>query len=226
MPRFSFIATCSSLLVLVACGDPLVGADYLGEPLMVLAGQVLVEEALPALQGEATVAIFWSSQGEHASEHQQQTEIGTSFPSLYTVTLFTPPPDEVLYQPPHAPGAVAIGVPIVFDDADLDGRYDDGDTLLGGSADVLVLFATEPMGHGEPPEEGGGGGGPGDTHEPREAGEPLEEGYHAVSALGRSCDEGSTVLSLADPHAVDLVLGELSEHLVDMDCDGDTDEWF
>ena len=236
MSRFSCLAMCSRLqsvllgLSLVACGDPLVGAGYQGVPLMQLGGQVIIDDVMDEPQGEIRVAVYWSSRGEHGLEHQQETRVGTSFPANYTLTLYTPPPDEVLYQPPHAGAPMAIGVPIVYDDIGGDGGFSDGDTVLGGSQDVLILYAMEAEEHQPPPDGGGGGpddtGGPGPGDDPGPGnGEPLEAGYHAVSALGGSCDAEYLVLNLVDPTEVTMAVGELWDNLVDMDCDGDIDEW-
>jgi hypothetical protein len=205
--------------MLAACGEPLVGADYQGEPLMVLSGQVLMEDALPVPQGEVRVAVFWSSQGEHGHQHQQQTQVSTSFPSRYTLTLFTPPPDEVLYQPPHTPSPVAIGLPMLYDDADFSGSFDGGEEVLGGSLDVLVFYSAESLGHQPPPAD--------DTDDPQGEGprEAIEPGFHAVQQLGQSCDQGDLVLTQVDPTTVAMAVGDLWTRPGDMDCDGDDDEW-
>jgi len=220
----------TSLLLLVtalcACGDPLEGAAYQGEPLMTLSGQVLLEEALPELSGEVRVALFWSSQGGHGQQHEQQVAIATSFPSSYTLTLYTPPPDKVLYQPPHASGPVGIAVPMLYEDLDGSGLYDQAsEQVLGGSQDVLVLWSAEalhPREAGDGPPDTGTQGGANQGEGPPDE---LEPGYHAVQQLGSSCDQGQLALSLADPDEVALAIGELWDSLTDMDCDGDLDEW-
>lgn len=205
----------------MACGDVLVGADYQGEPLMVLEGQVLVVDSMPLPQGEVRVAVFWSSQGEHGHQHQQQTQISTTFPARYSLTLYTPPPDEVHYEPEHAGAALAIGVPILYDDVDMNGRFDTGEDVLGGSEDVLLLYAPERLEHQPPsePEE--------DTDAPPDEppGDPLEPGYHAVRLLEESCDAGRLVLTVVDPADVTMVVGELWDSLGDVDCDGELGEW-
>jgi hypothetical protein len=205
----------------VACGDPLVDASYQGEPLMVLAGQVLLEDALPALEGQVRVALFWSSQGEHGQQHEQQVAISTSFPSRYELTLYTPPPDEVLYQPPHVPSPVGIALPMLYEDVDGDGVYSSGsEQVLGGSQDVLVLFNADFLEH-RPPEDD-------DDPPPADTGTlpgPLEPGYHAVRQLEDSCDHDDLVLIEVDPENVAMAIGELWGVQFDMDCDGDHDEW-
>lgn len=216
----------ASWVALAACGAPLHGADYPGQPMMQLAGQVLIEDPLPTPQGEVRVAVFWSSQGEHGEQHQQETAVSTAFPARYSLTLYTPPPDEVLYQPPHMSSPAAVGLPMLYDDVDLDGVFDATEQLLGGSQDVLILYALESMGHLPPPGD--------DTDEPEDDTDdppvgdppnPLEPGYHAVRQLGSSCDEDDLVLTEVDPADVSMVVGDLEEFLEDMDCDGDRDEW-
>jgi hypothetical protein len=209
-----------------ACGDALMGADYQGEPLMILAGQVITEAALPELSGEVRVALFWSSHGGHGQQHEQQVAVNTSFPSRYELHLYTTPPDEVLYQPPHAPGSVGIAVPMLYEDTDGDGQYHSSvDRVLGGAQDVLVFYNSETMHPAPPPEDDTGRPGPDDTGRGGEPSGSLEPGYHAVRELERSCDDGHLVLSLAEPAEVALVVGELWEMLNDMDCDGELGEW-
>ncbi len=232
MPRSRCLATCSSALLAClafgssACGDALQGSGYPGEPLIVIAGQVLIEEALPPPEGEVRVAVYWSSQGHDGVQHQQDAEVGTSFPALYTLTLYTLPPDEVFYRPPQAEHPMAIGVPIVYEDLDGDGGHDQGEPVLGGAQGVLVFYAAEAERLGAPPDDGGPGG-DGDTGRPGPGGEEgeLPEGYHTAIPQGDPCGDGVLRLELVDSSLVELVVGELWSFLPDMDCDDDVDEW-
>ncbi len=250
MPRSSSLATSRWLAIataagLAACGDPLADADYQGLPLMELSGQVLLEEALQGVEGQVRVAVYWSSQQEeHGIQHQQETEVGTSFPALYSLKLYTPPPDEVFYQPRHAPHAMALGVPIVYDDVDLDGAFDEGEPVLGGAQATLVLYTGESLEQQLPPDgEGGGGGGGGsgreddtgqggggpgsddDTGQPAQEGALFGVGYHAVSPRGDACEDGFLHIESVDSTTVEMVVGDDWSSLLDMDCDGDTEEW-
>lgn len=227
------LATSRLLLVLLAlgscaCGDALVGSGYQGEPLMVLSGQVIIEEALADPLGEARVAVHWSSQGEFGYQHQQETEVVTSFPAQYTLALYTPPPGEVHYQPRHANHPMAMGVPIVYDDLDGDGAFDEGEGVIGGAQDVMVLYVVEADEIGPPHDGEGGEPGPSDdTDDPGPGPEPqlFEEGYHAVRTLGDACEGDFLEIEPVDPGDVELTMGELWEHLNDMDCNGDLEEW-
>ncbi len=234
MPPSYCLATCSRLLAcatvvsVAACGDAIVGAGYQGEPMMMLSGQVLVEEEMREASGEIRVALFWSSpEGTNGPQHEQEVAITTSFPAHYALTLYTPPPDEVLYQPEHVESPVAIGLVMLYEDVDGDELFDSGvEEVLGGSQDVLVLFNPEAMEHHPPPEDDTSAPIPEDTDEPRpEENGAIEPGYHAVEQLGRSCDAQKLMLTVVDPTQVALVVGELSEVLTDTDCNDDLKEW-
>jgi hypothetical protein len=230
-------ATCSRALLaasaglLVACGDGVVDADYRGVPLLVMAGQVMVEEELPEIEAEVRVAILWSSQGGDGA--QQGASVTTDFPAQYTLSLYTPPPDEVLYQAEHAPDQAAIGIPVVYEDLDDDGRHDRGeDPVIGGAEEALVFWFPQDVELERPhlPVDTGQGP-PDDTGEAdeREHAEPyegvLEAGYHVMLPLQDLCLGGPMAVTPLDPGQVDLSVGEVEDFLRDADCDGRKDEW-
>jgi hypothetical protein len=237
MSPFASRGTCSSALVaaltggLVACGDGLVDASYQGLPLLSMAGQVMVEEELPPIESEVRVTILWSSQG--GSGAQQLVSVTTDFPAQYTLNLYTPPPDEVLYQPAPVPDRAAIGIPLVYEDRDGSGRYDRGvDPVIGGAEEALVFWFPQDVEFQAPEQPVDTGHGfPVDTDDPPETepAEPfegaLEAGYHVMQPLQELCQGGPIALTPLDPMQVDLSVGEVEEFLRDADCDGRTDEW-
>jgi len=203
-----------------------VGAEYRGDALLILQGQVMVEEDLPPLEAEVRVAVFWSSRGGHGETHQQEAAVLTDFPAQYTLSLYTPPPDEVLYQPDPAPSSFAVGLPLIYEDIDGNGRFDSGiETVVGGAEDAMVIYFPEPVVIPDPPEPPDTA----DTTPPEGAAEPLygdiEAGYHAVTTLAEHCHDRRFALALADPLAVDLAVGDVEDILQDMECDDDLDEW-
>ncbi len=230
MCHSSSLDTCSRALLavlcagLAACGDGLVGADYQGLPLLSMAGQVMVEEELPAFDGEVRVAVFWSSQGDRGA--QQQASVTTDFPAQYTLTLYTPPPDEVLYALEPVPDQAAIGMPLIYEDIDDNGRFDEGTELvIGGAEDILVFYFPQDVEIEGPdhPDDTGPEPPDDDRGEPYEG--TLEAGYHVMETLDEPCRGGHLAAAPIDAEQVDLVVGDVYELLQDVDCREGHEEW-
>ncbi len=207
------------LLLLFGCGDPLVGADYHGEPLLELAGEVLMEEPLGDDADDLRVAVFWAGPEPDGTDELVVTTT-TAFPAQYTLTLYQPPDEDALLDPPFGHGQVAVGAPMLYLDTDDDETWDrDSESVIGGSQGVLILYVTEAQ-DAERPDEA-------PTGKPEEGDPPprLEAGYHTVEQLGETCDHKALTLEEVDPAMISLALGSLWESLVDVNCDGNLDEW-
>lgn len=201
--------------LLAACG-PLVEAGYRGEPLFTVAGQVRSTGEMEWLLGPAsvdipiTVGLFWARAGDAAV--QQEVGISTTFPARYEMTLRQPPPTDALLDVSWAPdGPVALGLPLLFLDDDGDGVRSDGEPLVGNAAGIHVLFATA---------DGRLSAG---TDTVR-----VRSGFQRVGAQQAGCDlDGAPVGLVRVPADIptDLVVGPAFVQLIDIDCDGTSDEW-
>lgn len=137
-----------SMLVFVsACGDPLAGTDYRGEPLFKLEGQISTVETLPdeLRDAEFAVSMFWSPNDPvETTTLIEQPSVTTTvrFPSTFTLRVFEPPADEHFAS---TDAATAFGLVLVYVDADNDRRYSAaaGDQLLGGSMNRGLLYARD-----------------------------------------------------------------------------------
>jgi hypothetical protein len=131
------------------CGDPLVPDGYRGEPLFELEGQLVsLTELGPLAEGTPRVGLFWSPTGDTREAPAQLVEqrsatIDVTFPAAFKVRLFESPPPAAF----AARAELAVGVLLVYLDADENGRFDPaGDRLLGGDDRGAVLFAPAALG--------------------------------------------------------------------------------
>src|SRR5688572_717757 len=85
------------LLLLVACGDPIVSADYRGEPIFRLTGEIesVGRGSITLADGEqALVSMFWNtnlSQTPPPLVAQDSVSAAVAFPSSFEVRIFDPP---------------------------------------------------------------------------------------------------------------------------------------
>jgi len=220
--RLLFLGLC---IAVSGCGDPLRGVEYQGTPMLTVEGQVVIMQSMIDLQGEVRVALYWSSVQEHGQQHQQEVTIDTNFPARYQLTLFTPPPDEVIRENGRMPLPVAIGVPLLYEDQDGDGKFDaDSDLVLGGAHSALVIYMD-----GEPPAPEGNdetGSGEDTASAGPESGPPaFHDGYNLVSVQNTNCGTGALGLVIEDSPDVLITVDDAWDDWLDADCDGSLDEW-
>ena len=191
--------------LLSGCGEPLQDASYLGEPLLTLSGEILLTKALDEDAERLRVAIFWMFQADERLEVSEQLVVGTAFPALFSLSLFLPPPPEVMVPVPES---VAIGLPLLYLDTDADRTWDVGtEAVVGGSSGTSILYSDEGFF--------------------TLTGEALiDAGYAAVRF--DACQEPGRAPPLEEvsPEGNNLTLGpDFLASLVDIDCDGDLSEW-
>ncbi|MBX2804307.1 MAG: hypothetical protein KTR31_41985 [Myxococcales bacterium] len=211
-PRWMAI-WCGSLLG--GCG-PLHEAGYPGEPLYVLEGQARSTGEMEWLLGPAsidvpvTVGLFWARADR--SSLQQQVGLTTAFPARYELALYEPPPDDTLLQLDWvSQGGVALGLPVLFLDDDGDGVRSDDEPLVGNAQGFHVLYAERES-----------------TIESPQGTVDLAAGFQRIWAQDTTCDlEGVPVGLQLVPEDIptDLLIGPWFVQLIDIDCDGSSDEW-
>jgi hypothetical protein len=202
MSRSISLALCSSL---VACGDPLYGADYFGEPLLTMSGEVLSEEVVGERDGEIRIALLWTRPDEITLQFDQGAELDTATIINWSMTLYHPPDDSLLGEDG------AIGIPVLYIDSDGSQSWNE-ERIIGGSSTAFVLYLRSDI--PEPP-----GGHPDESLVP-------QLGYNVVSTPDCSMSGPVPVPILTEPDRVNLELGDLFfSNLPDTDCDGTTGEW-
>lgn len=135
-----------AVLVLTACGDPIVTEVYEGTPIFELGGAIVQADArIPASHGVASARLFWI--GADAADGEQVANLGAGF-AEFSMTLFDPPPPSAAaFSDRVDRGTLGIGVIAVYADTNDDGRFDPNqDRLLGASAQHVVVHASEGVG--------------------------------------------------------------------------------
>ena len=147
-------AIAVSACVLAGCGDPLADGSYLGDATIRV--HAVMQTDLPGAQ-HAAVAVLWLGYSALAERTLAGVEssvlpiTSVDFPPRFTCDLLSPPPSAGAYLAPDGQivsAFVRIGLLIVFDDADQDGRVavgDDGqllapDRLLAQSRSHALLY--------------------------------------------------------------------------------------
>ena len=115
-------------LILAACGDPLVDADYRGQPLFAFKGQAFSFNDVRVTDAPIRVSLFWSPGGRTDAPpgglvEQTPASGAVSFPAAFTVRIFQPPAAELLVGDPGAYGVAAV---LVYQDNDGDGTLTPG----------------------------------------------------------------------------------------------------
>lgn len=182
-------ARLASLLTLTACGDPLADGTYPGSPLFQISGTVYADASqAPPIEG-VQVTLLWGPNDE--GSWQESLGLNTTFPSRFELTLYAPPPTDLMS--PLGAG-LGVGSPVLYTDDDHDGVFDrDRDTLVGGSEDKLVLYV-------------------GDEAEITDTGSQwaAELGYHMVQLTEGDCLSTLEAAEETDPQSVDLFLSTQS----------------
>lgn len=216
------------------CSDPLVDGNYRGEPLLEIRGkvQLLANDSAKTPRtgwgwhdprddqaatidlppGDLRLALVWSIDGldkkprDAVTGVEQQTVTTTSFPSRYAIALYAPPPDDLLADAKGGEGRYALGLLVVYADANGDGEWGtDEDELIGGAPGRGVIYTPT----GVTSSVLG-------TH---------DRGYHRVKVREdtNACSKFGALRLESDPAAeLDLVVGETlpSGVLMDVNCDG------
>lgn len=205
------------VFLLLGCGG-LAGADWRGERLFTISGDVLTLEPVD-LSGNLRVALFWAWDDERPVE--QSVVVETSFPAHYQLDVYAWPPEEAMFAAPWSTVELAIGVPLLYDDADGDERYDVGEALVGGPQESGVLYVP-PLADGVVvlPQELVDG-----TPSPVE----LTSGFHTVTndLQAGLCGEVPLAPELIRQELTrtDLYVGPFWTHFTDWNCDEALTEW-
>jgi len=197
----------ASLLWLAACG-PLADADYPGEVLFTLRGNVLTSEGQDYRDESLRVSLFWVS-GDDAVE-EQAVGMTTAFPARYTLELYAYPPTEALGAAGWQDRDVAVGMPLLYLDETNDGRWDPHEPIVGGSPEEVVLYAD--------------GLDDDDLDGVRDGFQRMYSSAHGVACGGMPVGDFEAMWP-AEEQSTDLIVGEWWEELKDWDCDEDFDEW-
>ena len=194
---------CLSLLLVAACGDPLLDGNYRGEPLFTVTGTITVGENASAFASETTrVAVLWI--GSQQQELFGQGLSQSSFPARYELTIYSEPANGARQKIPNSEFLYALARVVLYQDLNGNEQLDPGEPLTGGAEEQLIAFFPEAG-----TADGVGGG--------------FRQGFATMQVL--PCDErsGATVDTFMTPSVdtdVDLALtGEISTALSDLDCD-------
>ncbi len=154
--RVAAVAACASTLL--GCGDPLADGSYLGDATIRL--HAIVQGNLSEAE-HAAVAVLWLGYAALAEKKLAGVESSVlpissiDFPPRFTCDLLSPPPSAGSYLAPDGhivPAFVRVGLLVVFDDVDQDGRLavtDGGqvlapDRLLAQSLSHALLYVAAP----------------------------------------------------------------------------------
>ncbi|MCB9687859.1 MAG: hypothetical protein H6738_18950 [Alphaproteobacteria bacterium] len=203
--------------LLMGCGG-LAGADWRGERLFSISGDVLSLEPVD-LSGNLRVALFWAWNEDQPVE--QSVVVETSFPAHYQLDVYAWPPEEAMFTAPWSNVELAIGVPLLYDDADDDGRYDPGEALVGGPQESGVLYVP-PLDDGEVVIDE-------QLVDGRSEEATLTSGFHAVTNDLQSALCGEVALQpelvRQEVPRTDLYVGPFWIHFTDWNCDQVLTEW-
>lgn len=164
-----------SVACLVACGDGVVGEDYLGTPLFDLAGAVVADEG--ATPAEPRLSLFWIGYDSRTRERQvveQRTTVDAAFARFNLAVFEAPPAAALTFE------GAGIALIVVYADGNDNGALNSDvrapeagpDTILGASRTHLVVYASTPIA-----ADGRAGAILG----------PLEPGYHLFESDDSSC---------------------------------------
>jgi len=207
-------------VALTGCGE-LADGNYRGEPLAELVGNVVVEEGAETPDGELRVGLFWSGE-QSALLHEQDVATELEFPARYTLTVFNPPPEEAIREVEQLEGAFAVGIPLIYQDLNGDGRLDLGvETIIGAAVEVALVYTDDEL------DIAVDWGEDDDDSEDGPEFEELEPGFHMLESEAGLCALGTWLpFELTTIEQADILVGSYKDLLVDVDCDEDADEWW
>ncbi len=209
-PLARALACLSSL---ASCGDPLVVADYPGEPLLDIEGPMRIEAIgeLQGAEGPLRLAVFWARaadapEGFGRTEFDDQRVSFSDLPGDFAARIYLPPLPESMLELDGQ--RVGLGNLIIYVDIEGDGRFDPGvDAPVGSSRDHLLLYVD-----GETAMPGLG---------------TLARGFHLL-AIERDANSGRTLCGARVPELINyertdgpvvMVVDLLHSTIVDIDCD-------
>jgi hypothetical protein len=143
----------------IACGDPLAGTDYRGEPLAHIEGTIERLDPTDAVSAPTSlrVGLFWSvaalrsltgtgSLARDGLVEQLGLSVSVRFPTSFVLNVFEPPRAPGLFALER--GSIRIGQVLAYVDADGDGQFDDCapgssacDQWWGGAGGEALVFA-------------------------------------------------------------------------------------
>lgn len=150
---------CALALLAAACGDPLVGQQFLGTPTLTLSGQVTVRPGVPE-PSRPRLSLFWlgfDTTDLSRSALEQRVEVANRFPAAFTMAVFDPPPIEAMpYHEPDDPDArVGVAFLVVYSDLNDNGfmnsdtfRAEGPDQLIGASPHHVIVYASKGLPEG------------------------------------------------------------------------------
>jgi hypothetical protein len=136
MNAFRLLVVTTSLALGLGC-DAQPDGDYKGEPLATLTGTISVVGEVPS---GLEMALVWVVEG--ARYTWSTVPVSGTFPALFTIELFTPPPEEfmqVVLSNPEAPSA-AFAFPGMVRAGE---SPDDPNAIFALSPDYSVIYAEE-----------------------------------------------------------------------------------
>ena len=148
--RLLALSTCLAS----ACGDPIVGSDYLGTPEFTVRGSVVQPRGAVNVPAEnLRLSLFWigfDSRNRQRPVHEQHTSLDQAF-AAFRMTVFDPPPRDALTFEDLSEGGAPIGFALIvlYADNNANGALnsytplpEDGpDVVLGASASHLVVYS-------------------------------------------------------------------------------------
>jgi hypothetical protein len=156
LARIAALGACAGALL--GCGDPLADGSYLGDATIRV--HAVVQGTVSDARN-AAVAVLWLGYSALAEKTLAGADssvlpiTSVDFPPRFTCDLLSPPPGAGAYLAPDGqivPAFVRVGLLVVFDDVDGNGRVavgDDGhllgpDRLLAQSASHALLYVASP----------------------------------------------------------------------------------
>lgn len=176
-------------------------SDWYGEVLFSLTGRVRTDGTSLSPE-DLQIGMFWTR--AKASGDVHYVEARTTFPANYELRIFSPPPDDAMLPLADWPEVrAAVGRPLLFEDVDFSGNWTEGDTIVGGSAEEVVLYIAD--------EDAA-------VLTSAEASE-LRKGFQRKRAPGRPCLEGTSDLADPDGSETDLIIGDAYNWFWTWECE-------
>jgi hypothetical protein len=206
MSRSISLALCFSL---IACGESLNGTDYFGEPMLTMSGEVISTSVVGERDGEIRIALLWNLPDDLVIESDNGAELETRTIINWSMTLYHPPSENMLYAVDGNENAA--GFPVLYLDSDGSGTWNE-EWILGGSRGGFVFYTS------------------GDLQVPPDA--DFDEstlpvtGYNVVKPP--SCQTSGPIPppTVTPTNTVNLEVGDaFFDDLPDINCDGSLEEW-
>jgi hypothetical protein len=134
-------------MFLAGCGDPLVSAEYRGEPILRLVGRIASLRGGTTIGTDeaALVSMFWNTDLTATSPalvEQRSVSTNVEFPNAFEVLVFDPPAEEHLLT---SDARLGVGFLLVYVDRDGDRTFGAADTIIGGNVIKALVWAVEDL---------------------------------------------------------------------------------